>query len=85
MKKVNKKKTYGVGIIGLGRIYPRHIDDSINQIDGLELVAVCDILPDLAKQVGKKYNVTYYEDYKKLINDLKVDIVVICTSNTKCN
>lgn len=75
------KKKLGVGIIGLGRIFPRHLDDSIKQIPELKLSAVCDKNVALAKRVGKRENVPYYEKYQDLIDDKAVDIVAICTPN----
>lgn len=75
------KRKLGVGIIGLGRIFPRHLEDSIKQIPELELAAVCDKKISLAKTVGEKEHVPYYKDYHDLINDASVDIVAICTPN----
>lgn len=74
-------KKLKVAVIGLGRIYPRHIDDSINQLNELELVAVCDIDKKLAQKVGKKYQVQAFNDYKEMIKNTKVDIISICTPN----
>lgn len=75
------QKKLRVGIIGLGRIFPRHLDDSIKPIRELELTAVCDKNFNLAKEIGTKENVPYYENYQDLISDKNVDIVAICTPN----
>jgi UDP-N-acetyl-2-amino-2-deoxyglucuronate dehydrogenase len=77
----NNKKVLGVGVIGLGRIAPRHIEDSIEQIPELKLVAVCDIDKKLAERVGKEKKVKYYTDYRHLIKDPNVNIVSVCTPN----
>lgn len=77
----NNRKTLKVGVIGLGRIAPRHIDDSIEQIPELELIAVCDSDKKLAEKVAKDKKVKYYTDYRKLVKDKDVDIVSICTPN----
>lgn len=76
-----KKKKLKVGVVGLGRIYPRHVDDSIKQIPELELVAVCDYKEEVAKKVAEKENVAYYSDYHKLIKDKNVDVVAVCAPN----
>ncbi len=70
----------GVGVIGLGRIAPRHINDSIDEIEELELVAVCDIDQ---KKIERYYerNVPFYRDYRDLINDKAVEVVVVATPN----
>jgi len=75
-------KKIRIGLIGLGRIYPRHVDDSIEQLDELELVAVCDIDKKLSREVGKKKGVRYYDDFKNLVNDDEVDVVAIATPNS---
>lgn len=76
-----KKKRLGVGVVGLGRISPRHIEDSIKLIPELELVAVCDFKEEVAKKVSEKENVPYYTDHKKLIKDKNVDVVSVCAPN----
>lgn len=75
------KKKIKVGVIGLGAISPRHIEDSINQIPELELTAVCDIKADLAKKIGTKEGVRYYTKYQDLIDDSNVDLVSVATPN----
>lgn len=75
------KKILNVGIIGLGRIFPRHLEDSIKQIPELKLTAVCDNNFALARKIGERENIAYYQNYKDLINDKNVDVVTICTPN----
>lgn len=77
----NVKKKLTVGVIGLGRISPRHIEDSIKQIKELKLAAVCDHKKELVDSVAKSEKVKGYIDYKKLIADKDVDVVAICTPN----
>lgn len=77
----NNNKPLGVGVIGLGRISPRHIEDSIKQIKELRLVAVCDINSKLAREVGKKEQVPFYKQYQDLIKNKDVEIVAVCTPN----
>lgn len=75
------KKKLGVGIIGLGRIFPRHLEDSIKLIPQLSLAAVCDNNISLAEKIGKKEEIPYYQNYKDLIKDDLVDIVAVCVPN----
>jgi UDP-N-acetyl-2-amino-2-deoxyglucuronate dehydrogenase len=77
----SKRKKLRVGVVGLGRIAPRHIEDSIKKIDELELVAVCDIKEQIAREIGRKEGVKWYKDYKDLIHDKRVDVVAVCTPN----
>lgn len=76
-----KKKTLGIGIIGLGRILPRHLNEAIKQINGLKLAAVCDENEKTAKAVAKKEKVPYYTRYQDLVNDDSVDVVSVLTPN----
>lgn len=44
-------------------------------MENTEIVGVCDIKGDRANAAGKKYNAKVYTDYKKMITELKPDIV----------
>lgn len=66
------------GIIGCGRIAPRHAD-SLAEIDGTKLVQVCDVLEARARYFAEKYNTAYCLDYHELLSNPDVDIVNICT------
>ncbi len=76
-----KKKTLGIGIVGLGRILPKHLDSSIKQIDSLKLAAVCDENKEAAKALAKREKVPYYTKYQDLVNDNNVDVVSVLTPN----
>lgn len=78
---VDKPATITVGVIGLGRIAPRHLDDAIAQIPELKLVAVCDVNKNLAETVAKQKQVKAYTDYRQLIRDQEVDLVSVCALN----
>lgn len=66
------------GIIGCGRIAPRHAD-SLSEIQGTKLVQVCDVLETRAHHFARKYNTSYCLDYHELISNPEIDIVNICT------
>ena len=66
------------GIIGCGRIAPRHAD-SLAEIDGTKLVQVCDVLEARARHFAEKYKSSYCLDYHELLANPDVDIVNICT------
>ena len=44
-----------------------------------KLVAVCDIEKDKAEKISKKFDIPFYLDYDKMINDQNIDVVVILT------
>lgn len=73
-----KKEKLGFGVIGCGRIAPKHTE-SINGIPEAELVAVCDIVPERADDFARKYQAEPYYDYHELLKREDIDIVTIAT------
>ncbi|RNC63048.1 MAG: scyllo-inositol 2-dehydrogenase (NAD(+)) [Candidatus Dichloromethanomonas elyunquensis] len=72
------KEKLGFGVIGCGRIAPKHTE-SIAAIPDAELVAVCDIIPEKAQDFASKYNAQPYLDYQELLKREDIDIVTIAT------
>lgn len=71
-------KKLGIGIIGCGAIHEIHARAIAGSEFG-ELIAVADIVEEKAKASGSKNNCEYYTDYKKLLEDERIDVVHICT------
>ena len=67
----------GIGVVGLGRIGRLHAEIIKYKVENAELVAVSDVVEELAKSVGEKLKVKWYTDYDKMLRDEKVDAVVI--------
>lgn len=74
------------GILGCGRISSRHVDALINNKEDAELVAVYDIIEELAIDKKSQYesnvegsNVKVYKDYNVFLNDKNIDVVTIAT------
>jgi predicted dehydrogenase len=44
-----------------------------------EFVAVCDVSEEKAKKLAQKYNVRYFADYKKMLEEVECDAVAIVT------
>ena len=63
-------------IVGTGIIFKHHAN-SIAALDNAELVAVCDINEEKAKEYSEKYNVPYVLDYKKLPETVDFDAVIL--------
>lgn len=76
MKK--SKDKLGFGVIGCGRIAPKHTE-SIITIPDAQLIAVCDIIPERAEAFARRYNAEPYVDYKQLLQREDIDIVTIAT------
>ena len=66
------------GIVGTGGMGTGHAN-TMQRIEECELVAVCDIVPEVAESVGEEFNVPYMTDYKVLIARDDVDAVMVAT------
>jgi UDP-N-acetyl-2-amino-2-deoxyglucuronate dehydrogenase len=70
-------------LVGCGRISYKHTDAIKNHLNHIaELVAVCDLKPDRAKQVGEENGVPFYSNYDDMLNKHDdVDVVSILTES----
>lgn len=70
-----------VAIIGTGSISVAHIKGYLKLGDMCNVVALCDIYPEKAKQQAKECNlkVDVYKDYSKMLERPDIDLVSICT------
>lgn len=76
-----------VGVVGIGKIGEDHLNRLQNRVSGVEVVAVCDIVPNKAKEALKRLNLEHikdYADYKDLVKDSEVELVV-CTANNEAH
>lgn len=71
-------------LIGCGRISPNHIEAAKN--NGLDFVAMCDIVVDVMEEKAQKFElstVRQYTDYKELLAKEKPELVAIATESGK--
>lgn len=70
-----------VAVVGCGSIARyRHLPEYAAN-DQVELVAVCDIVEDRAKEMAEQYDAKAYTDYKTMLAEADVDVVSVCTPN----
>jgi predicted dehydrogenase len=68
------------GLMGCGRIAKRHSELlGSKQIGGAKLIAVCDIVYERAKKIGKQFSVHSYMDMDKMMKREEIDVVVVLT------
>jgi UDP-N-acetyl-2-amino-2-deoxyglucuronate dehydrogenase len=67
-----------VALVGCGRISHTHFD-AIRDIEGLELVAVCDAIEQRARDAGERNDVPWFTSYPRMLADVGCDAVAICT------
>lgn len=70
-------KTLNVAVIGCGNISLMHFE-AIMALPEANLVAVCDVKPELADAAAEKYGAIAYTDHKKMFECEKLDAVHIC-------
>ncbi|PAD22737.1 Gfo/Idh/MocA family protein [Terribacillus saccharophilus] len=74
-------KTLRVGVVGLGSIARnRHLPELENN-PNTEITAVCDVVPSRSEEIAKEYNATAYTEYEELIEDPRIDAVIVCAAN----
>ncbi len=75
-------KKLKIGIIGAGGIARSAHLPGYATMDNVELVAICDIKIEKAKEMAEKYNIPQvFENYMDLINLEGLDAIDICTPN----
>lgn len=65
-------------VVGCGSIGKRHVA-VIDAESAADLVAICDINESKCKELSALYNVPYYTDINRLLDEVDVDIVNIAT------
>ncbi|MBS7632587.1 Gfo/Idh/MocA family oxidoreductase [Candidatus Bathyarchaeota archaeon] len=67
----------GVAVVGVGFVGGAAHVPSFKKIEGSELIALCARTETRVKPLAEKYGVKYYLDYDKLLEDPKLDAVVV--------
>ncbi|MGI4787272.1 MAG: Gfo/Idh/MocA family protein [Janthinobacterium lividum] len=78
------KQTITIGIIGTGGIANGKHMPSLSKLEGVEMVAFCDVEETKAQTAAAKYGTAdakVYTDYTKLLQDPKIDVIHVLTPN----
>jgi len=67
-----------IALVGCGRISRNHFD-AIAKLDGLTLVAVCDVVEQRARDAGVLYGVPWFTNYELMLAQVASDAVVVAT------
>ncbi len=67
-----------LALVGCGRISGTHFN-AIREVDGIELVAVCDTVEERARLAGEQNGVAWYTSYPKMLEHAACDAVAVCT------
>ena len=71
-------------LVGCGKIAKRHSDLlGLKKINGANLVAVCDMVEENAKNIANKFSIPFYTNMNDMMSDnnLDVDVVVVLTAS----
>jgi predicted dehydrogenase len=69
-------------LVGCGRIAKRHSELlGFNQIGSASLVAVCDIAEEKAKKIAEQFDIPYYTDMDKMMQNEDIDVVSVLTES----
>ena len=68
------------GIIGTGSIARHHIR-SLRELDNCELIALASSTQERAYAASAEYGVQTYADYNKMLAEVDIDAVIICTQS----
>lgn len=69
---------FRVALVGCGRISENHFE-AISRVDGLQLVAVCDIVESRAQRAGEQQGVPWFTSYEKMLGSVPCEVVAIAT------
>ncbi len=77
---------FKIGIIGCGSIANGKHMPTLAKIDGVEMVAFCDVVDSRAEEAAKKYGIPgakVFTDYRELLKVREIDNVRVLTDNGK--
>jgi UDP-N-acetyl-2-amino-2-deoxyglucuronate dehydrogenase len=66
-------------LVGCGRISPSHIASIDHHSDHVELVDVCDVLPDIAEAAARKTGARAHTSYADMLQKTDADVIVLAT------
>ena len=74
-------ETIGIGVIGCNEM-GRQLATNAHAIEGLEVICVSDMQEELAKKLATDIDVNYTQNYRELLANERIRVVLITTSST---
>ena len=72
-------KKIRVALVGCGRIAKNHFKALGNFKDEIEVVAVCDPIPEARQPYEKLGVIEAFEDFHDMLQSIELDLVILCT------
>ena len=66
-------------LIGCGRVSSRHVDALTNKVPNAQIVAVCDLIPELAEKYSLRLGVPGFTSTDKMYKSVEIDCVTVAT------
>lgn len=79
MSSIIKNRKIRMAVLGCGRISKNHFGSIEKHADNMELVAICDIDPEVLEAHKKQYKVPGYLSLGEMLKEEKIDAVSVCT------
>jgi UDP-N-acetyl-2-amino-2-deoxyglucuronate dehydrogenase len=70
--------TLRLGIIGCGRVAFHHVE-MLKGVQGIKLVASCDLIEEKAKSHSEKAGSRAYTNYRQMLDQEELDVVALAT------
>jgi predicted dehydrogenase len=70
-------RTVRIGFVGTGGIAQAHLD-ALSQIEGVELVAFCDLDASRAEAAAARFSGRAYADYEQMLREQSLDALYVC-------
>lgn len=67
-----------VALVGCGRISANHVQ-ALAKVEGLDLIAVCDVDAARAEATGRVAGVPWFTDYPRMLAEAPCEVVVVAT------
>ncbi|MFP4249564.1 MAG: Gfo/Idh/MocA family protein, partial [Armatimonadota bacterium] len=76
---MSEDRTIRCAVVGLSPRSPFGRARPVVETGNTELVAVCDILEDPAREVGEEYDIPWYTEYEQMLGQDDIEMVFIAT------
>ena len=70
--------SFRVALVGCGRISANHVQ-ALAKVEGLDLVAVCDVDAGRAEATGRAAGVRWFTDYPRMLAEVDCEVVIVAT------
>lgn len=67
------------GLVGCGRISGKHLEAIERHQSNIELVSICDVVPERLNEHSNRLGVPGYDNLETMLEEQELDLVILCT------